>query len=135
MTCITHRNLRTPPGSKTAIACDPSPTVMAPNLATSIELLSIAIEAIPTSPKDTDVPEIGEELATAHALSGLAHNLGQPQPYHFPGFQAQLRIAAGQKDIAEAAHGRVTGLGGTERRDLTVFQQQVVQSEDEVAVG
>jgi Domain of unknown function (DUF1876) len=27
------------------------------------------------NPKDTDVPEIGEELATARALSGLAHNL------------------------------------------------------------
>jgi hypothetical protein len=26
------------------------------------------------SPKDIDVPEIGEELATARALSGLAHN-------------------------------------------------------------
>jgi Domain of unknown function (DUF1876) len=27
------------------------------------------------NPKDTGVPEIGEELATARALSGLAHNL------------------------------------------------------------
>jgi hypothetical protein len=27
------------------------------------------------NPKDTDVPEIGEELASARALSGLAHNL------------------------------------------------------------
>jgi hypothetical protein len=63
--------------------------------------------------------------------------VGQPQPYYFPdsGFQAQLRVAAGQKKIAKAAHGRITGLGGTERRDRAVFQQQVVQSQDEVAVG
>jgi Rv2632c-like len=27
------------------------------------------------NPKDTEVPEIGEELATARALSGLAHDL------------------------------------------------------------
>lgn len=27
------------------------------------------------NPKDSDVPEIGEELATARALSGLAHDL------------------------------------------------------------
>jgi hypothetical protein len=27
------------------------------------------------NPKDTDVPEIGEELATSRALSGLAHAL------------------------------------------------------------
>jgi hypothetical protein len=27
------------------------------------------------SPKDREVPEIGEELATARALSGLAHDL------------------------------------------------------------
>ncbi|HEX6760506.1 MAG TPA: DUF1876 domain-containing protein [Propionibacteriaceae bacterium] len=27
------------------------------------------------NPKDTAVPEIGEELATARALSGLAHDL------------------------------------------------------------
>ena len=27
------------------------------------------------NPKDTDVPEIGEELAAARALSGLAHDL------------------------------------------------------------
>jgi hypothetical protein len=27
------------------------------------------------SPKDIEVPEIGEELATARALSGLAHDL------------------------------------------------------------
>lgn len=27
------------------------------------------------NPKDTDVPEIGEELATARALTGLAHDL------------------------------------------------------------
>jgi hypothetical protein len=27
------------------------------------------------NPKDTGVPEIGEELATARALSGLAHDL------------------------------------------------------------
>jgi Rv2632c-like len=27
------------------------------------------------NPRDTEVPEIGEELATARALSGLAHDL------------------------------------------------------------
>ena len=27
------------------------------------------------NPKDTDVPEIGEELAASRALSGLAHDL------------------------------------------------------------
>jgi Domain of unknown function (DUF1876) len=27
------------------------------------------------NPKDTDVPEIGEELATARALNGLVHDL------------------------------------------------------------
>jgi hypothetical protein len=43
------------------------------------------------NPKDTAVPEIGEELATARALSGLAHDL----------FEATV------SDIEENVHQRV----------------------------
>jgi Domain of unknown function (DUF1876) len=46
------------------------------------------------NPKDTDVPEIGEELATARALNGLAHKL----------FEATIA------DIEQNVHQRVQGV-------------------------
>jgi hypothetical protein len=46
------------------------------------------------NPKDTEVPEIGEELATARALSGLAHDL----------FEATVN------DIEQNVHQRVQGV-------------------------
>ena len=51
-----------------------------------------------------------------------------------PGRKPQVRVAAGQEDVAEATHRRITRLDRAERRHLAVLHQQVVQREEELAV-
>ena len=63
--------------------------------------------------------------------------VGQPQPHDLacPEGKTKVGVAGDQQPVAEAAHGRVAGLGGAERCDLAVLDENVVQSQDQVAVG
>ncbi len=60
----------------------------------------------------------------------------QIQPHHLPGLrgQRQIRFAADEQHVTEAAHRGVRRLGPAERSDLAVFEQDVVQGQDELAV-
>jgi hypothetical protein len=62
--------------------------------------------------------------------------IGQPQPHHLPHpcLQPKIRVAAGQKDVAEPSHGRIAGLGPAERGDAALLDQQVVDGQDEVSI-
>ena len=44
-------------------------------------------------------------------------------------------LAADQQHVAEPAHRRIGRFGGTERGDLAVLQQQVIQGQQHVPVG
>jgi hypothetical protein len=46
-----------------------------------------------------------------------------------------VRVTAGQKDIAEATHGRVGGFGPAERCDLAAFEQEVIHGQEQLVVG
>ena len=48
--------------------------------------------------------------------------------------QREIRLAADQQHVAEAAHRRVGRLGAAERRDLAVLQQDVVEREHQLTV-
>ena len=51
------------------------------------------------------------------------------------GVERQARLAVDEQLVAEAAHRRVRRLGGAERRDPPVLDQDVVERDDELAVG
>ena len=79
-----------------------------------------------------------------HPRAGQLHvehpgvgGVGQPQPHHLPGPGGErvVRLAADQQHVAEPAHRRVGGLGRAERGDLAVLQQQVIQGQQDIAVG
>jgi hypothetical protein len=62
--------------------------------------------------------------------------IGQPPPHHLPhlGRQPQLRLPADQQQVAEAAHGRIAGLGRTERGDPALLDQQIIHGQDQLPV-
>ena len=62
--------------------------------------------------------------------------VGQVQAHHLAASRGQreIRLTADQQHVTEAAHGRVGRLGSAERRDLAVFEQDVVEREHDLAV-
>ena len=115
------------PAGRPARRPPPAPRAPAPPLD---ELLVLDPAAVPA---DQLHPRPGHGQVEHPGVGGV----GQPQPHHLPHprLQAEIRVAAGQEDVAEAAHGRIAGLGRAERGDPALLHQQVIDGEDEIAVG
>ena len=88
-----------------------------------------------------DVAAVAADELHPHARQlDLEHprvgRVGQIEAHHLAELRCQreIRLTADQQHVAEPAHRRVGRLGAAERRNLAVFEQDVVEREHQVTV-